>query len=195
MRVSSTRQSAVARILEFSAESSGCREMARRQIVSVSTSRRIEGIGILRRVQTHERIARRFITPNKLAGVLAMTLAGMLTFNVMIPVVALRRSTDWLFWLLVGSIVLFYPLVRIKAGWAQMLFRASLWATLLAAIQIVVSLIFGARFAILSDSGSAPMPAWASGCLGTAFLVTMAIIGFITCVICVIATLIAVRSR
>lgn len=117
-------------------------------------------------MQTHERIARHFITPNEVAGVLALTLAGMLTFNVMLAVVALRRSTDWLFWLLVVAIALFYPLVRCRAGWAQMLLRASLLATVLAAIQIAVSLIFGGRFAVISDSGTSPMPAWASGCLG-----------------------------
>ena len=146
-------------------------------------------------MQTHERIARRFITPNKLAGVLALTLAGMLTFSMMIPLVALRRTTEWLFWLLVASAVGFYPIVRLRAGYASMLLRASLLATLLAGAQIVIALIFGGRFAILSESGTSPMPAWASGCLGTAFLVTMAIIGFITCLICVVASWIAVASR
>ena len=147
-------------------------------------------------MQRDQRIASRFITPHSLAVALAITLASILTMSAMIVVVALRHEDDPLFWLFALSALLFYALVRFRgAGFTRMMFRASLMAIPLTVSNVVTGLLFGGRFVIAVESGSAPMPIWASGCLGTLFLTGMGLIGLATAIICAFASWIGVRSR
>lgn len=148
----------------------------------------------MERQQVHSLVGR-FINPHQLAVALATTLGAIAAMNAMFVVVALNRSPAWIFWLFVAGSAISYLLLRWRAGYAEMMLRASLLAVPLLAAQVAIGLFFGGRFALHAESGSNPMPDWASSCLGTAFISGMALLGVAIALLCAFVSWIAVRSR